>query len=643
MPDRVYSPRNARHHRRVITALGQDNGKSAGSVFGQREIDSLLGPIFVREWLTIPRRASHYVLRSAYLGLLWVLGLTAWQATVGWSRTATLGDNARFGVLLFQVFTIVQLTLLLFFSALSAASAIAQEKDRRTFVLLLMTDLRSYEIVLGKLFGSLLQILLFLIGMLPVLTLLMFMGGVAPDQVAQAGLVIGSAAIAAGSLGGLIALWREKTFQVLALTVLFMVLYLCVVRGLPVVAAWAPVQAAEFLRAAPSWLDPFEALHSVLEGVSDESSIIVPAYGFSLLMLGLSVALNAWGIARLRVWNPSGEPIMQRELPSDAEEQDRTKAHAAPGAAREVWANPVLWREMRTRAYGRRPLLVKLAYGLVLALIGVYALEPVFSLAGRGGFAAAYGLVPVAVLSFLLVSAQSVTAITSERDCGALDLLLVTDLTPQEFIFGKLMGIVYNTKEYILPPLILTVVYALYGWLATPPMGHLELTDYKNGEAAVCVSVASIVLLGFVTVLGIHVALRNINSRLAIMHTLGTVFFLSVGTMVCIYLIVINGRFEYQWTSFGLFTFCGILGMLWVLCGDRPSAALVVAGWTCPMAILYTVMNVLIGKPGSDESADPLIPFVVVAGVFGFTIAAMLVPLLSEFDVALGRTTAGGE
>ena len=32
-------------------------------------------------------------------------------------------------------------------------------------------------------------------------------------------------------------------------------------------------------------------------------------------------------------------------------------------------------------------------------------------------------------------------------------------------------------------------------------------------------------------------------------------------------------------------------------------------------------------------------PFLVLAGAFGFAIAAMLVPLLSEFDVALGRTS----
>src|SRR5215831_16942286 len=153
-------------------------------------------------------------MRAAYLGGLWILGLTAWQATVGWNRTATLGDAARFNVMLFQLLTLkVQLPLLLFFAALSAASAITQEKDRRTFVLLLITDLRNYEIVLGKLLGSLLQILVLLAGMVPVLAILLLLGGVTPVQVAEAFLVLTAAALAAGSLGCLVALWRDKTFQ----------------------------------------------------------------------------------------------------------------------------------------------------------------------------------------------------------------------------------------------------------------------------------------------------------------------------------------------------------------------------------------------------------------------------------------------
>ena len=60
-------------------------------------------------------------------------------------------------------------------------------------------------IVLGKLLGSLLQIVLFLAGMVPVLALLMLLGGVSAEQVLQAAVVLAAAAFAAGSLGGLVA------------------------------------------------------------------------------------------------------------------------------------------------------------------------------------------------------------------------------------------------------------------------------------------------------------------------------------------------------------------------------------------------------------------------------------------------------
>src|SRR6266446_777007 len=125
----------------------------------------------------------------------------------------------------------VQLPLLLFFSALSAASAVAREKDRRTFVLLLMTDLRNYEIVLGKLLGSLLQIVLLVAAVVPLLMLLVWLGGISPAQVGQSVIIMAAAAAGAGSLGTLVALWREKTFPALALTVLSLVLYLSLVRA----------------------------------------------------------------------------------------------------------------------------------------------------------------------------------------------------------------------------------------------------------------------------------------------------------------------------------------------------------------------------------------------------------------------------
>src|SRR4051812_20433687 len=153
----------------------------------------VLGPIFNREFLTVPRRERHHTGRVAVLGLLWVIGATAWQATVGFTKDAHLGETARFGLLLFQILSYVLLTLLLFFAALSAASTVSQEKDRRTFILLLLTDMRDYEIVLGKMLGSLLPIAILFAVTVPFFALVLLLGGVSATQVTQAVAVMAGA------------------------------------------------------------------------------------------------------------------------------------------------------------------------------------------------------------------------------------------------------------------------------------------------------------------------------------------------------------------------------------------------------------------------------------------------------------------
>ena len=612
----------------------------------------MLGPIFMRELVTVPRQRGHFPTRVALVGLIAILGITLWQATIGFTRTATLGEAARFGLMLFQITLYVELMLLVFFAALSAASTVSQEKDRRTFILLLLTDMYDYEIVLGKLVGSLLPLAALLLTTVPILSMLLLLGGIDPSQVIQGALVLGASAFAAGSLGGVIALWRERTFQALALSVLCLVLYFCLSQGVGILGPylsqevnWNVVQA---------WLDPFIVMQSVLSPPASGWSGIPPAYGFTFVMLVWCLLLNGLGIWKLRKWNPSGEPIMQREkqaadpeagLNSEELSTFRAKAHAAPGAVREVGDNPILWREIKTLAYGRRPLLVKLAYGLVLALIVYFAYSELRQPGGRAAYAAAYGLVPVTVLSMLLIAAQAVTSITSERDGGALDILLVTDVSPYEFVFGKILGVIYNTWQFIVPPILMAAFYAFEGVLTkTPDTLSIGARFATNFAPMLTVIGAILLLFSFALVLGLHVALRLTNSRMAIINTLGTVFFLSVGTLICIYLILINGgSFANQWLSFISFLVLGIGGLFWVLSADRPSSAVTIGSTLCPLAMFYCVTNILIAKPGTNESADPLVPFVSLTVAFGFTIAAMLVPLLSEFDVALGRTTAANE
>src|SRR4029079_10001443 len=144
----------------------------------------------------------------------------------------------------------------------------------RACVLLLVTDMRDYEIVLGKMLGALLPISIQLLVTAPVLSLLLLLGGIDPEQVVQAVLVIAAAPVAAGSLGGLVALWRERTFQALSLSVLFLVLYVFLAPGGGALG-YPDVQA---------WLDPFVAMQSVLELPAGGWPGIAPAYGFVLVM-----------------------------------------------------------------------------------------------------------------------------------------------------------------------------------------------------------------------------------------------------------------------------------------------------------------------------------------------------------------------
>ncbi|MFZ9091017.1 MAG: ABC transporter permease, partial [Planctomycetaceae bacterium] len=142
-----------------------------------------VGPIFEREVLTTPRRLSHYLLRSGFVAALLILFYSLRQATIGFQDVIFSGDTASFSALVFRVFAVLQLTLGLFFSTLFSASLVAQEKDRRTLILLLMTDLRNRELAIGKLFSSLLNIVVLLAASWPVFFSLRLLGGVMWEQI----------------------------------------------------------------------------------------------------------------------------------------------------------------------------------------------------------------------------------------------------------------------------------------------------------------------------------------------------------------------------------------------------------------------------------------------------------------------------
>eukprot|EP00913_Durusdinium_trenchii_P008954 g8420.t1 len=479
----------------------------------------------------------------------------------------------RDGEPIHEVFSIVQLCLVLFFALLFAANSVAQEKDRQTLIMLLMTDLSDRELVLGKLCSSLLIVFVLIVASVPAFFLVYRLGGVTATQIGWSLGICLATALAAGSWGSLVAYWREKTFQTLSISVLGVVMLVGVVETVVGIAG-----AESTAGRVVGLLNPFRAMMGILSPLSSHMGtdvVHVSAIGSVASLTGLAAVLNIIATMRLRVWNPSRSVFRKAKTETD-EATGIVRART-----RTIWNNPVIWREIRTKAYGRKAELIKLGY-FVLAAAAVYSVidgggELILGMISPIGFV----FVALALMSLMLVNAQAVTAMTSERDMKTLELLLMTDVTAKEFVFGKLGGIFYNAKEVIAIPLLLA--------------GYSTWLGYLSFENLVYVVIGFLVLVVFSGMLGLHSGLSNNLSRHAIANSLGTMFFLFVGIFIFMLLLVeARSSFFLQLPSFIGFIGAGSIALYASLSRKNPSMALRVASAALPFLTFYSITEFLL-------------------------------------------------
>ncbi|MEL7265919.1 MAG: hypothetical protein AAFP69_14055, partial [Planctomycetota bacterium] len=199
----------------------------------------MIGPVFAREATSAPKRTRTYIGRGVYLLAFLLLLCTGYLVLAETRGLTTTSQSARFGTWMFMLLAPLQLLVLSFNAAVGATSSVALEKDRRTLILMLMTRLTGAEVVVGKLGASLLGVLSLLACTAPLFLALTLFGGVSLTQVARVYLITVSTVFTAASIGTVVALWREKTFQSIAVTVLTILLWL-VLCEVAIVAGAAP-------------------------------------------------------------------------------------------------------------------------------------------------------------------------------------------------------------------------------------------------------------------------------------------------------------------------------------------------------------------------------------------------------------------
>ncbi len=627
-----------------------------------------IGPVFTREVTISPRRARTFVGRAVCGGLFLLLTATAWLVMTGAQLISDTGDFSRFGTALFRLIVPLQLMMTLFFAALLAAGGVSREKERRTLVLLLLTRMTNSELVLGKLLASLLEVITFVLISVPLLVILALFGGISYPQILRSALVILFGALVCGSVGSAIALRREKTFQAVSVTVLFIVLWL---------AVWQLVGGGFFgtrfgslsAERLAAWMSPWRAVFDAMGPnapaggaslIGRAAAVLSPIAGYLTVSAILIAAVNALAVWRVRVWNPSREarqavpeedtwrkapragqpadenpydnltdnlfaleaehPDLAAESPDPTSDKVRIDPalSAAGGKVRPVWDNPILWREIRTRAYGRRNLIVSLVY-LLLAAMSFVAVHSLFAGGAAPGAARLAGpLVPLFILSFLLVNAQAVTSLTSERDGGTFLLLLVSDISPKEFVWGKLGGAFYNMRLMVVIPLLLCA----YVWYLGG-MSAMHAFFLFTGLA---------VLYFFSAMVGVHIGMQYENTRSSLASSLGVIFFRFVGIGTCIWMMLaFSGSFESQLQPFLAFMLGGGVGLYLALGLRNPSAAIALASFVLPPATFYAITCFLLGQYHWV--------YLAMTGASLFTIIAMLIPAIDEFDTVTGRTT----
>ena len=618
-----------------------------------------IGPIFSREAVVAPRRPRHFITRTVYGISLLVLVCTAWLLLTNTQDIQNAGDMARFGSIMFQILAPLQLALLMFLAAIQAASNIAIEKDKETLILLLMSRMTNSELVLGKLFSSLLYILSLILTSLPIFMLIVLFGGTSFTQVGWTFAVTALTALAAGSLGAIVALWREKTFQTLALVAMAIVFWIGTAEALALsgvaVGGFSGLQIAEAS-------NPFRAVINASHPTVT-STWLLKVIPFLSIAGGLSLLLSAVAILKVRRWNPSrdvrvGQKSSDEEVKVDMYTGKLVDEDGQVGAAdtgkeavresekfrtghvdarqrdantktRRVWDNPVLWREVRTWAYGKKILFIRgvfwvLAACVCFALYSMVSSGEAFKVVADAGTSipmTAKPLMPFMLLSLVMVNALAVTSITNERDGRSLDLLRVTDISPKEFLFGKLFGVLAISADMILLPILLA--------------GYLWYHALVTTENLVFLTIGFATLQVFVVMLGIHCGMSYNSSRQGIGASLGTVFFLSLGVVTTILMMIsFTGSVEGQLAPFLAFLIGGAIGLFVTLGYNMPSKAIAIASGLLPLAMFYSFTGAVL--------KSYLAVLIVIVLAYGFTTFSMMLPRLSEWLVSSGRARANG-
>jgi len=422
----------------------------------------ITGPIFDKELRVSSRRKRNYVLRFGYLVFLTVFLVLVWLSRVRYQSTAVVAvyvaQMAEAGKAIIAAIVGFQFIAAQLIAVVMLSTSISDEIYHRTLGILMTTPINSLQIVMGKLFSKLLQLILLLALSLPLLALVRIFGGVPWNYVVSGLCMTLTAAVFAGSLSLYFSISSRSAYVVILKTVF----------TLGILYAFIPAMGGVFLRSL-LWRSLRVGSPSVLFSVLLHANplaamwfstavMLVPAAGAGLplffwpvhcaamltaaaLVLARSVQIVRTVALRQAVGQIDNSARPRRRRPQAAAASS-AKSRGSPAPVRRVNGSPIVWKELRAPTI-QGPTTANSIIGLVVtivALLATYAAGSMQNCLDRDFAQTSYTLLFL-ILGLIVQMVLSAACITREKESQCWPLLLATSLGDWHILLGKAFAV----------------------------------------------------------------------------------------------------------------------------------------------------------------------------------------------------------
>lgn len=493
----------------------------------------LTGPIFDKELRVSSRRRRNYVLRSAYLLVLVVLVAIAWSTALlrgsGTSITWQVSRMAEVGRSLVLTITWFQFLTAQILAAVMLSNSISDELRRGTMDVLMTTPINCVQIVLGKLFSRLFQLILMLAVSLPLLAVIRVFGGIQWDYVVSALSITLTATFFVGSLSMFLSTKFRRSYPVILIMTTFLVVAYLTMIPLSVFRNSSSVLMSVILH-----INPFAAMTQVTSAAFPGSRLGTTSFSLPLhclVMGGASMFMlfaSAFRMRRHALDSFLGTnakrklPIWKRNFMSSVFKSKSSFSTTRP--IRPVTGSPIFWKEL-SKPFSKSLRSNAIVLGILLLLLFIF-----FYLAYL--FNAFSPPTPVAMIFYSMftsglwmiatirTAAMAATSITKEKEARTLPLLLGTLLEPKQIIRGKALAALWrNAPAWLILALGTPAFYILMIALQkTQGNSSLDFYFYYIILGPLGIVANVIFLIG----LGMYFSTRLKSSTAAVMATIGS-------------------------------------------------------------------------------------------------------------------------